>query len=97
MDFRTRIYRHQLKWLTEGHLGVKSIRTTTYKTNEMLDTLSLNPLPTKISGAQMIAKDMSRNVSILNYTFQPDILDRVVAQAIRDVPESTQVPPVPNK
>ena len=63
----------------------------------MLDASSVNSFPTKTPSVHMIAiaKEMSRNASI-NYTFQSDIVDHVLAQAIKDVPDPTQLPPVPN-
>ena len=63
----------------------------------MLDASSVNSVPMKIPSVHMIAiaKEMSRNASI-NYTFKSDIVDNVVAQAIKDAPDPTELPPVPN-
>ena len=97
MNLRIHSHNHQWKLLTEEHLGAKLIWTTSYEVDKMLDASSVNSLPTKIPSVHMIAiaKEMSRNASI-NYTFKSDIVDHVVAQAIKDASDPTELPPVPN-
>ena len=91
------IHFHGQQWksLAAEHLGVKPLRTALYKVDKMLDTLSANSLPTEVPSVDVIAKEINRNVSI-NYTFQSNLVDHVVAQAIQEVPDPTQLPPVPN-
>ena len=93
MDLR--FHGQQWKFPTRGNFRVKLPRATAHKVDKMLDTLSTNSLSTKIPSVHVMAKEMNRNVSI-NYTFQSNLVDHVIAQAIKDVPDPTERSPVPN-
>ena len=73
----------------------KPLRTA-YIVDKMLDTLSANLLTTRIPSVHVFAKEMGRNATF-NHTFQSNLVDHVLAQSIQDVPDPTQIPPVPNR